>query len=176
MSDAFFGGTDFKKFSTLTGNQENLLNQLSNQYSSLGEMAGRMQSTYQGAPQDYFNQAIGNPLRSQYQNTLANLRHTGKRHSSATQNMINKAGQNYLQQLGQQSAEFANQERLREMQAAENLRQAQMNLYGLQNQVAGTSLGTRAFENVAVEDSGMLGKISSLINLGGSVAGGFMGM
>lgn len=176
MSDAFFGGTNYSQFSTLTGNQRSLLDSLNTQYTNLGNMANRMQSTYQGSPESYFQDSILNPLRNQYQDTLSNLNATGKRHSSFNVRMKQQAAKSYLDQVGEQRANWQNQERLREMQAAENLRQAQMNLYGMQNSVATTALGTRAFENVAQQDSGILGKMSSLMNLGGSVAGSIIGM
>lgn len=176
MSDSFFGGTNYLTKTLLTGNQQSMLDNMNSQYNKLGGMADRMQSTYQGSPETYFQDSILSPLRNQYQDTLSNLDATGKRHSSFNVRMKQQASQSFLDQVGSQRANWLNQERLREMQAAENLRQSQMNLYGLQNSTANTALGTRAFENIAQQDTGMLGKISSLMNLGGSVAGSVIGM
>jgi len=177
---SFFGGTTYDTKNLLTAGQQGLLSQMINQYSNIGNMAANMQSTYQGAAGDYFEQAIGAPMRSEYQEALSGLRHTGKRHSSFNTNQQRKLSQDFLTQIGSQRAQFSEEERLREMQALENLRASQLGLYGLQGQLGASATGIRAFENIAEQDAGMLGQLSTMLNLGGSLgsmfAGGFSGV
>lgn len=176
MSDSFFGGTTYKRLGLLDDRQSGLLGSMINQYNALGNRADTMQSAYQGAPEQYFQRSILNPLQNQYQEQLAGLSHTGKRHSSFNQMQRNKLNQNFLTQVGQLNSEFQNQERLREMQAINDLRSQQAQLYGLQGQFGQTALNRQTFENIAQQDSGILGKISSMINLGSSLGTGIAGM
>ena len=176
MSDSFFGGTSYKKLGLLDSRQSGLLGTMVQNYDALGARANSMQSAYQGAPEQYFQRSILNPLQNQYQDQLAGLSHTGKRHSSFNQMQRNKLNQNFLTQVGQLNSEFQNQERQREMQAINDLRSQQAQLYGIQGQFGQTALNRQTFENVAQQDSGMLGKISSLVNLGSSIGSGFAGL
>lgn len=173
--DSFFGGTTYKQLGLLSPEQSGLLGSMIQNYGSLNERAGRMQSSYQGAPEEYFQNSILNPQRALYNQNMAALNQTGKRHSSFTNVMRNKANQQYLTGIGQMHSDFLNQERLREMQGINDLRNQQAALYGLANQVGGLALNRDTFENIAQQDSGILGKISGLMNLGGSIGSMFTG-
>lgn len=172
---SLFGGTDYKSFSTITPEQQGLLSSMISNYSALGNKADIMKSAYQGAPENYFSNSFVRPMKEQYLNSIADLKHSMGRHSSASSAAVSKARSSYLTGLGQQRSEFLNQERLREIQSLNDLRAAQQGMYGLQNQAGATALGTRAFENVAQQDSGTLGQIMSMINAGGSIGSMFGG-
>jgi hypothetical protein len=171
FGDWFFGG------GTKTSQHDLLNQQQKGMLGEVGNLARNSLSTYQGSPDEFFLNRYQEPMRRQYDNTLAGLQATPERHSSSRRMQEYGAQQNYLSGLGQARADWLNQERLRQMQAAEAQRQRQMGYYNL-------GLGTKAFENVAQQDKGFLGKYvtptlglaSSLMSLyGQGQTGGFFG-
>jgi len=157
-------GPQTQTVDALTPEQKKLLG-----YSA--EQARNFDTTYQGNAPEYFQQRYEDPMHGQYQSTLRGLQSTPERHASSRRNMEYGAQQSYLSSLGQARAEWLNQERLRQMQAAEAAKQRQLGY-------TQTALGTKAFDTMVTQpqnEPGLLGRIGQGLNLAGTGMGLYQG-
>jgi len=122
-----------------------------------GALSGyNAQSAYNALPnfEQQFAQQYGNPLQSQFQNTMSNLQHSGERNSSGQKMRDMGAAQNYIQNLGQARAGMLMTERDKQMQAREAA-------YGRKLSAMNSSVG--AYNSMLNPGNSVLGTQSSQI-------------
>ncbi|MEN8236141.1 MAG: hypothetical protein ABFQ95_01110 [Pseudomonadota bacterium] len=157
FSDFFFGsGPSTQQVGTLTGGQDDLLNQIIGGLSGSGPLAGLF-----GVNQDFFQSSFVDPALNTFQNRIApaiqqKFIASGGARGSGLDDTLTRAGADVQGQLNQQLAGLINNAQNRALQGAQ------------------LGLGTQAFQNV--QDPGSQGLFPELLSgIGAGFAGPFGG-
>lgn len=169
------GGLGNLLFGKQTGPSTTTVSNLTPQQQGLMDLgvqrANTFDTTYQGNAPDYFEQRYAQPMRQQYQSTLAGLQASPERHASSRRNQEYGAQQNYLSSLGQARASWLDQERQRQMQAAEAAKARQQGYWatGLNRDAQSTVV------NPGSQGQGLLGMLGSVAGLASAGMGLYKG-
>jgi hypothetical protein len=162
INEALFGGNEQKALSTVTGQQQGVLNEMMNNAGTYRDLASQSKSMYNPQWEQMQRQQVFNPMRQRMADNMRELKQTNRKSGRATSAIgrrLNESANLRMSQMNMQQGIIENQRRIAMEQEA---RERALGYEQMANSQLQNVLGRRAQENVIQHKAGTLTPVIQL--------------